>query len=81
MALVVELGPAELAWLLAGIWWTYRRVRRPVTLKTGKAQLFNAQGRLDSVRVILGSPPATIVTNAGTYHFRHANGPHWMYRA
>lgn len=46
-----------------------------------KAQLFNAAGRLDSVRTFTGHPPASFICRAGTYTLdKTAQGPHFTYR-
>jgi hypothetical protein len=41
---------------------------QPEPLVPRKALLLNAQGRLDSVRTITGTPPLQIVCRAGVYN-------------
>lgn len=50
-------------------------------LGTARAQLFNAQGRLDSVRTFTGKAPASFTCRAGVYVLdKTAQGAHFTYR-
>lgn len=64
-------------------WWNGWRpgVLKPPDLSPHKAQLVNAEGRLDGVRTFAGPPPPAIESRAGRYVLdRRAQGPHFTYR-
>lgn len=79
----MDLGHVCLAlgWAVTAVLWYRRRppVLSPLAVK--KAMLLNREGTLDSVRTIVGVPPAQIACQAGTYHRDPlAASDHWIYR-
>ena len=81
-ASIVSLALAFLAGVLVSALFALWRGWRPFgTNGPRQAQLLNEAGRLDSVRTVIGPPPARIVCRAGVYaRDRRATGDHLVYR-
>lgn len=82
-SVIAELALVFLAGVLFGAALSYLILYVPrVPLdEPRKAMLLSADGRLDSVRTLIGPPPDAIACAAGTYHRdRTAQSDHWVYR-